>query len=131
MHTEIAYFDETGDDGIIDSSSDFFVLTSLYMATEDWQDNFDAMKACRKNLKDGFGFHITEEMHTKHFLTDKGLYRPYGWTKEQKQEILKNYTKAISRPKAKSINVFVSFAVHFTKISTNLPKANDFNAFST
>jgi len=107
MRTYIAYFDETGDDGIAETSSDTFVLTSLYMATEDWQDNFDTMRSCRRELKDQFGFHMTEEMHTKHFLTDKGLYRPYGWTAEQKQAILIIFTKAIAGLKAKAINVVI------------------------
>ena len=107
MLTQIAYFDETGDDGIVATSSEIFVLTSLYMATDDWQSNFDAMRACRRSLKEQFGFHMSEEMHTKHFLTDKGLYRPYGWSAEQKRAILIEYTKAIASMKAKSINVVI------------------------
>ena len=30
METVIAYFDETGDDGLVNSSSQDFVLTSIY-----------------------------------------------------------------------------------------------------
>lgn len=37
MNTYIAYFDETGDDGVTEASSDYFVLTSLYMPAESWQ----------------------------------------------------------------------------------------------
>ena len=33
MKTVIAYFDETGDDGFVNSSSDDFVLTSIYTKT--------------------------------------------------------------------------------------------------
>lgn len=94
--TIIAYFDETGDDGIVNSSSDDFVLTSLYMNAENWQKNFNVMKNCRALLKEKYGFHSTVEMHTKHFLTDKNPYRNYAWTKEQKQEILITYTKCIA-----------------------------------
>ncbi|MBR0406491.1 MAG: DUF3800 domain-containing protein [Clostridia bacterium] len=107
METYIAYFDETGDDGIIETSSDTFVLTSLYMSSQAWQSNFDSIKECRKQLKETFGFHTSEEMHTKHFLTDKGLYRPYGWSAEQRREILKLYTKSISRLSASSVNVVI------------------------
>ena len=53
--TMIAYFDETGDDGIINSSSDDFVLTSLYMSAENWQKNFNVMKNCRALLKEKYG----------------------------------------------------------------------------
>ena len=107
METRIAYFDETGDDGILSTSSEIFVLTSLYMPTDAWQNNFDAMRQCRQRLKSDFGFHITEEMHTKQFLTDKGLYRPYNWTVEQRRNILIQYTKAISSLNARVINVVI------------------------
>ena len=40
MKTYIAYFDETGDDGVTTASSDHFILTSLYMPAESWQQNF-------------------------------------------------------------------------------------------
>mgnify|MGYP002624369140 CR=1 FL=1 len=107
METRIAYFDETGDDGIVSTSSDIFVLTSLYMPTAVWQRNFDAMRQCRKKLREQFGFHMNEEMHTKDFLTDKGFYRPYGWTQDQRQSILIEYTKTIAHLDAKVINVII------------------------
>lgn len=54
------------------------------------------MKNCRALLKEKYDFHSTVEMHTKNFLTDKNSYRNYGWTKEQKKEILIEYTKCIA-----------------------------------
>lgn len=82
MKTYIAYFDETGDDGVTINSSDHFILTSLYMPAESWQQNFEKMRILRRELKDKYGFHVSEEMHTKHFLTDKNPYREYHWSKE-------------------------------------------------
>lgn len=107
METRIAYFDETGDDGILKTSSDIFVLTSLYMSTASWQSNFDAMRQCRKNLKTTYGFHVSDEMHTRNFLTDKGEYRQYGWTLDQRRNILIDYTKAVAALDAKVINVII------------------------
>ena len=78
MDTYIAYFDETGDDGANTSSSSQFVLTGIYMNTDDWQNNFDILKNCKKDLKEKFGFHVSEEFHTKHLVRDKGLYREHG-----------------------------------------------------
>ena len=77
MKTCIVYFDETGDDGVTTASSDHFVLTSVYMPAESWQKNFDKMKTLRRELKDKYGFHVSQEMHTKQFLTDKNPYREY------------------------------------------------------
>ncbi len=50
METYIAYFDETGDDGVTTASSDSFVLTSLYMSADAWQSNYNKMKAIRSEL---------------------------------------------------------------------------------
>ena len=91
MNTHIAYFDETGDDGNKSTSSETFVLTSLYMPSDKWQSNFNIMKECRLKLKKLYGFHTTQEMHTKHFLTDKSPYREYQWDKETKIAILKYF----------------------------------------
>lgn len=107
MDTYLAYFDETGDDGVTTSSSDFFVLTSLYMSAEKWQENFDKIRNCRKALREEFGFHISEELHTKNLLTDKEPYRKYGWTPEQRQGIIIAITKCISDLDAKIINVII------------------------
>lgn len=107
MKTYIAYFDETGDDGITTASSDHFILTSLYMPTDSWQKNFNVMRALRKELRDKYGFHVSEEMHTKHFLTDKNPYRKYKWSKEIKQEIIKAFTLTIAEMDLKIINVII------------------------
>lgn len=107
MDTFIAYFDETGDDGVTTASSEFFVLTSLYMSAEKWQSNFDKIRECRKSLKEQFGFHISEELHTKHLLSNKDPYRKYGWSPEQKQEIVRALTICISNFDAKIVNVII------------------------
>lgn len=107
MKTYIAYFDETGDDGVTTSSSDHFILTSLYMPAESWQQNFNLMRSLRKELRDKYGFHVTEEMHTKHFLTDKNPYRNYNWSKEEKQEIIKAFTLTIASMDLKIVNVII------------------------
>ena len=54
MKTYIAYFDETGDDGVTINSSDHFILTSLYMPAESWQQNFEKMRILRRELKDKY-----------------------------------------------------------------------------
>jgi len=101
------YFDETGDDGLINRSSDTFILTSIYMKSEVWQENYNKIKLLKKYLKDKYGFYIKEEMHTKYFLTDKDPYRKYGWSKEEKIEILKLFTLGICQLDLTCINVVI------------------------
>lgn len=107
MNTCIVYFDETGDDGVTTASSDHFVLTSVYMPVESWQKNFDKMKSLRRELKDKFGFHVSQEMHTKQFLTDKNPYREYKWTPEIRREILIAFTKTITEMNLRIVNVII------------------------
>ena len=110
METRIVYCDETGDDGLNTKSSDAFILTSIYMPAGVWQSNFNAIKAMRQELKDSYGFHVGQEMHTKHFLTDKNPYREYKWTKEEKTEILKKFTVSIASLEMSVVNVIIDKA---------------------
>ena len=107
MNTHIAYFDETGDDGVLKTSSEIFVLTSLCMDSEKWQSNFEVMKNCRRYLKDNFGLPVKVEMHTNHFLTDKNPYRNYGWSIDDRLEILRVFTYYVGQLDASVINVII------------------------
>lgn len=107
METYLVYFDETGDDGIIKTSSDTFILTAIYMSSESWQKNYNQIQSLRKELKAKYGFYVKEEMHTKHFLTDKDPYRKYNWSKEQRLEILKVFTLSIAEMDLNCINVII------------------------
>lgn len=107
METQIVYCDETGDDGNNISSSSAFVLTSIYMPSSKWQNNYDAIKEFRKTLKEEYGFHVGQEMHTKFFVTDKNPYRAYAWSKEQKIDILKKFTVMIASLELSVVNVII------------------------
>jgi len=107
METQIVYCDETGDDGLINTSSSTFILTSLYMPASSWQKNFEIMRSVRSKMKEKYGFHTSQEMHTKLFLTDKGFYRDYKWTPTQKIEILKLFAWAIGQMDISIVNVII------------------------
>ena len=107
MNTHLVYFDESGDDGVTTKSSEYFVLTSVYMDADNWQSNFNIIKSLRERLKKQYGFHVTEELHTKHLLTDKDPYRKYKWTEEQRREIIKAFTLCICELDVKIINVII------------------------
>lgn len=107
METQIVYCDETGDDGLNTSSSESFILTSIYMPSSSWQENYNTVKALRSALKKEYGFHTSQEMHTKHFLTDKNPYRAYNWSHSQKIDILKKYALMIASLNISAINVII------------------------
>jgi len=103
----IAYFDESGDDGIKKYSSETFILTSTYMHASNWNDNFELFKKFRKYLKDTYGLKIKQEFHTANFFTDKSPYREYHLTNEQRKEIVELYCKVIATIKGKIVNTII------------------------
>ncbi len=107
METYLVYFDETGDDGANTLSSKEFVLTSVYLKIDSWQDSFNTIHEFRKTLRTKYGLHVREEIHTKHLVRDKGLYRVYGWEDEQRRQLLIDITKHISSLDIKVINVII------------------------
>lgn len=107
MGLHIAYFDESGDDGVTTASSNCFILTSLYMDEESWNGNFELIRNCRKELKTKYGFHMKEELHTKHFLANKNPYRDHNWTNQERLTILRTYANCIASLDAKSISVII------------------------
>ena len=107
METYLVYFDETGDDGANTLSSKQFVLTSVYLNINSWQDTFNDIRTFRKELKEKYGLYITEEIHTKHLVRDKGMYRHYGWSDEQRRQLLMDLTKRIAGLEIKVINVII------------------------
>lgn len=77
------------------------------MPADSWQANYNTIVEFRKELKELYGLHVKEEMHTKHFLTDKEPYRNYKWTDDQKRTIIRNFTKMVSSLDISIVNVII------------------------
>ena len=103
----IAYFDESGDDGLINYSSNIFILTATYMSSDDWNQNFNKLKSFRKFLKEKYNIPIKEEFHTAHFFKDKDPYRKYKLTNIERKEIVYWYAKAIGVLNIEIINTII------------------------
>lgn len=111
----IAYFDESGDDGSNTSSSEFFVLTSLYMPSSTWREIYDLTKKFRVKLLEEYGLPVALEFHTKDFICDKKAYRKFNFSHEVRREILVKYIKFVSSLQIKIVNVVIDK----TKIDKN------------
>ncbi len=103
----LSYFDETGDDGYPQHSSDIFVLTSLYMKESDWKDNYCLIQNFRRSLKSTYGLPVKIEFHTKRFLLNKKPYRSYGLQDIDRKKILIEFSNFVPTMKAKIINVVI------------------------
>ena len=103
----IAYFDESGDDGLVNYSSNIFILTATYMQDNVWEQNYSRFKNFRKFLKENYNIPKKEEFHTAHFFKDKDPYRKYNLTNLQRKEIVYWYAKAIGSLNLEIINTII------------------------
>lgn len=103
----IAYFDESGDDGVVNYSSETFILSALYMHASDWNNNYQLLKDFRVGLKKKYGMPLKEEFHTANFFKDKDPYRKYNLQKDDKKLIVKVYAKVIASLNAKVVNTII------------------------
>lgn len=103
----IAYFDESGDDGTINYSSETFILSSVYMNDGDWLENYNKLREFRKSLKDRYNIPVKEEFHTAHFFKDKDPYRNYRFSNTDRYLIIMVYAKIIASLNLKAINTII------------------------
>ena len=64
----LMYVDESGDTGLIDSPSDFFVLTGLVVHESRWRDFLQKLIAFRRPLKSVYGLGNRTEIHSSEFI---------------------------------------------------------------
>ncbi|MBI5216582.1 MAG: DUF3800 domain-containing protein [Ignavibacteriae bacterium] len=102
----ISYFDESGDDGYPDYSSELFVLSSIYFHYSKWKQNYYSIQKFRQGLKITWDFPVKSEFHTKEFITDKnpyhGKYKPV-----ERKNILFDFCNFISTLDFKIISVVI------------------------
>lgn len=72
---DIAYMDESGDDGLAEGSSPFFVLGKVRIPAIHWSLAADALEDLRLELEAELGFSSFVELHARPLLLRKHPYR--------------------------------------------------------
>lgn len=104
----IAYYDESGDDGWPKTSTDLFVLSSVYMHHDKWKENYRKVNMFRRELWKSYKFPFSEEFHTREFLLDKDPYKHLNMRKETKKEILELVCSMIATLDIQIISVCIN-----------------------
>ena len=102
----LMYVDESGDDGILNSPTEFFVLSGLVMHELRWRDCVGRIYDFRKRMRDKFGLRIREEIHASHMISRPGELRRIR--KNDRLTILRHFVDEIANlPDISVINVVV------------------------
>ncbi|HEY0282498.1 MAG TPA: DUF3800 domain-containing protein [Rhizomicrobium sp.] len=68
----LMYVDESGDKGLINSPTRYFVLTGLVIHELRWHDALGALVTFRRRMREKFGLKLREEIHSGPMLTRPG-----------------------------------------------------------
>lgn len=68
----LMYVDESGDIGLTNSPSRYFVLAALVVHELRWQDTLNSLIQFRRNMKNRFGLNMREEIHAFNFISKPG-----------------------------------------------------------
>lgn len=102
----IAYFDESGDDGYPNYSSQLFVMSVVYMEESHWKQNYEIIRKFRKFIKDKYDFPIKMEFHCRQLIQDKHPYHG-KYNSQERKELLELQFKLIAALDLKIINVVI------------------------
>lgn len=80
----LIYVDESGDIGLINSPSRYFVLSGFVIHELRWNDVLDSIIAFRRSLRSTYGLKLREEIHAARFM-----FRPGGLARIPKHVRLK------------------------------------------
>lgn len=69
------YVDESGDIGLKNSPSRFFILTGLVVHELRWQANLNQLVNFRRRMRVLHGLKLREELHASHFINKPGDLR--------------------------------------------------------
>lgn len=67
-----AYLDESGDSGLKNSPTNYFVLSCVLVNEADWLNTLDLVVELRRNLKRQHNISTREELKTKYFKNGRG-----------------------------------------------------------
>lgn len=80
------YVDESGDTGLVNSPTGYFVLSGIIVHESRWREFLNTLIGFRKTLKGVYGLPLRVEIHASEFITR----RPYDLPKHVRLSILRN-----------------------------------------
>lgn len=68
----LMYVDESGDTGIVNSPTRYFILSGIVIHETNWRDTLENLVTFRKGLRDSKGLKLRDEIHCTEFINRPG-----------------------------------------------------------
>ncbi|MFQ6134154.1 MAG: DUF3800 domain-containing protein [Armatimonadota bacterium] len=85
----LAYFDESGDSGLTNSPTNWFVLACVLVRDDDWETTIDRLVALRRRLRDNYRFPVRPEIKAQHVRRGTGVFRGLGMLREERWRVFR------------------------------------------
>jgi Protein of unknown function (DUF3800) len=91
----LMYVDESGDCGLNNSRTDYFILTGLVVHESRWQASLTQLIQFRKTMRQLYGLKLREELHTYQFLNKPGDFQRIR--KNDRLTIIRNFADELAK----------------------------------
>lgn len=107
----LAYFDESGDSGIVNSPTKWFVLSCVLVHDSKWLGTLDQLIRMRRALRTQHGMSSTRELKSSDIRRGRNLLEPLRWSMARRMQFYENLMKH----QAKRFTDLTTFAVAINK----------------
>jgi len=92
----LEYVDDSGDDGLINSPTRFYVLTTILLYENLWNDTFSRIKEFRKELKRDYGIRLVDELKANYLIRKQGFAHRLNLSEDNRVKIYKRAFEFLS-----------------------------------
>jgi hypothetical protein len=111
----LAYFDESGDSGLVNSQTTFFVLACVLIQDSRWLETLDRLIKGRRMLKNRYGVPVRAEIKATHFRRGVGALERSHWAHLSPEDRYRWFGR-LMRWQAKKLNIETfAIAIHKAK----------------
>lgn len=83
----LAYLDDSGDPGVLNSPTRFIVVSCVLVHESQWLDTLDLLIGLRRELRDRHGIPMRAEIKAKHLVYGRGAIKALGWPPTRRMEL--------------------------------------------
>ena len=103
----LTYFDESGDIGIANSPTNWFVLNAVLVHESAWLSTNDALAAMKRTLQSKYGIAARAELKAVNFRNGKGAFRYLGLSMRRRMQVYREVLEWESRLSIRTFSVAV------------------------
>jgi hypothetical protein len=91
----LAYLDESGDSGLVDNPTRFFVLSCVLVHESTWLHSLDSLIGIRRGLQDDHGISTRPEIKSRHFHNGRGPLRHLRWSRANRMQLFRETLRQV------------------------------------